>query len=293
MSAEHEKKPKTNGANMKEITLEVFGVAMLLEKKKKIVFVDGRKPRISFTDGKSIIPPHMPFIAFRPGSYESSQESKMSFSYDVNGDGKTTRFEGFLLDGHVVSFERVVKGEAALNDGSIAPMTALGSFELCPGVLNGTNSQIVATLDVSNATDIAGTDHGDQVHAISFGSTVRNWAEKITVTFKAKGAKPTLLLKKNGKTDLTVTLKGDGPWTIMTGNVPPEEVMNVSLPGEIHDNVPLTHVELLFDFYHMPAAAMVGVPKPPACTNHAHAHVAGARIAGSGVHCGPPVRSGG
>lgn len=303
----------------KSLTVEVHGVSMLLNGSDKIVLPEGRKARIG-TDGRSVIPPHIAFIAFRPGDYDrGTLKPAITFSYDLEGVNEVMEFDAFLLDQHTISFEGVVKNFPSVDDSTIPRMTDLvGSLELCPSVIEGSSRHVVGTLDLVGARSVAGKDHGTHTHAIAFGNDVRNWAEKISVTYEASNEPPQVRLRRNkshplaGEDDVFIPLMGKGPWTVMVANIPPEEVMDLN-ETEIGQNVPLTHLELLFDLYHGPTPVIGNgreVLQVPRCRNHevpqmaghaGHVHAGGvgrptavgARIAGSGAHCGPPVSSGG
>lgn len=277
-----------------DLTVDVLGVAMFLPKQKRVILVDGRKPRLSVNDPSTIIPAHLPIIAFEPRKYRASTVSKgkvrrvpsrMSFDYDLSGQDDEQRFDAFLLDGHTVTFENVqARGSVKPEDESIASMKSLaGKLTLCSDVIAGKAKEVVATINLSNAATIIGEAHGNHSeHTLRFGHEEKNCAEKVTSRFvRKKNEQPVVCLTNENGDNVMITLTGGGPWTVMIANVPAEELINMNSTPEGRD-VPLTHVELLYDFYHLGR----NDPRPiPRCTDHRHAHAHS-----TDGHCGPPVK---
>jgi hypothetical protein len=285
------------------VTLDIFGVTLLLTKARKVVLADGRKPRNSVSDPGAIIPGHFPFLAVESGRYAiySAEKQKikpvMSFSYDLDGVGKKTPLDAFVLDGHVVSLSEIEQNNGDINPRNIPQMnTLVDGLELCPAVVAGTSRQVVSYIDLSNARLVQGMDHGaHSEHRLRFGTTVSNAPEKLIAKFERTHDKPRIELKRremkrDGQDAFTIELdRADPPPRVMVGNVPAEEVMDLNILPDGKE-IPLTHIELLYDLYHgAPAALPV-----PRCTDHvkqagaaggAHPHTAGG-------HCGPPMQEG-
>lgn len=304
------------------LNVDVFGVTMLLPKEKKVVLVDGRRRRIA-SDGVSVIPSHVPFLGIEAAAFAKTDPAvkpKLAFSYDVDGNETRTSFECFLLDRHTVTFEGVVEYDCLVKDANIPRMNSLiGNMRLCPGVKDGTLDRVVGLIDLQHAETIAGADHGNHNHAIAFGADVRNWAEKITATFIAN--RPVVIRLTQNKPqakgaaaagaelqNMAIHLK-PGKWKVMVANIPPEEVLDLyEMEANGDGTVPLTHLELLYDLYHVGYGQRFSTPL---CAGHApvpmngngHFHGPGhthgvahdhavQRVAGSGAHCGPPVTGG-
>lgn len=321
------RKVQRNGEEVKRLTVEVFGVSMLLANPDKVVLPDGRRPRVA-SDGKSPIPTHIAFIALDPDSYDRSAISpSFSFQYDVNGGQKDQPFDAFLLDQSVVTFEGVKRSDPKIKNDNIPSIADLlgDSAELCPSVWDGSSKNVVGTIELAEADTIEGRDHGDHLQPVTFGSTKRNWAETVVATFlvgeapairvrpgRAHAATERGKSKTNGhgngngnghggtsekkikSLDVTIPLKGDHPPYVVIANVPPEELMKLNMVPE-GQGVSLSHLELLYDFFHFK-----GTAGPPKCDDHAfpHTHAPkpqaqgahGMRIAGDRAHCGPPVK---
>jgi hypothetical protein len=287
-----------------DVTLDIFGVTLLLTKAKKIVLADGRKPRKSVSDPGAIIPGHFPFLAIESGRYVAYRGDRreaikpvMSFAYDLDGAGVKTPLDAFVLDGHVVSFSEVEPHSGDINPRNIPQMnTLVERLELCPAVAAGTSRQVVATIDLTNARLAQGMDHGAHSdHRLRFGATVSNAPEKLIAKFERTHGKPRIELKRresdlrrDGQDTFTIELdRDDPPPRVMIGNVPAEEVMDLNFLPDGKE-IPLTHIELLYDLYHgAPAALPV-----PRCTDHVKGSAAGAHAHTAGGHCGPPMQEG-
>lgn len=316
-------KQVSSGADEKRLTVEVFGVSMLLENPDKVVLPDGRGARVA-SDGKSPIPTHIAFVALEPDSYDRSAISpSFTFRYDVNGDENEVLYDAFLLDRSVVTFEGVKKHDPIIKNENIPSIAELlgDTAEVCPGVWDGSSKNVIASIEIDEAATIEGKDHGDHLQPVTFGSTTRNWAETIVATFELDDAaairvRPSKAhaangrgrsksksnghgngngnghghaAKKNEPLDVTIPLKGDRPQYVFIANVPPEELMKLNVVPE-GQAASLSHLELLYNLFHFR-----GPGGPPKCDDHAfphtHGHAAhGMRISGDRAHCGPPVK---
>jgi hypothetical protein len=271
-----------------ELVVEIFGVTMILPEQKQVVIPNGVKGRLSM-DKLSAIAPHIAFIAFEPDKYELLPDMKpaFSFSYDLVGDGvKETDFDGFLLDHETVSFQDIAGRTTKFSIDNIPTTTALSKdIEICPGVVSGNSTKVIATIDLSRAKSIKGADHGNDKLPVTFGTETKNWAEKIVAEFDRNGGQPRVILEKK-ESRVECKLKDDAT-RIMIGNVPPQELMKLNaLEAHVHDQVPLAHLELLYDLFHMPC----GCDVPAAPTTNAPTHAGGpAQLPGTN-RCGPPVQ---
>ncbi|HEX2120185.1 MAG TPA: hypothetical protein VHL59_00955 [Thermoanaerobaculia bacterium] len=281
-------------------------MTLLLTAEKKVVLADGRKPRKSVNDERTIIPGHFPFLAVESNKYKLYDEKGkevvpvvpvMSFPYDLDGLGEKTALDAFVLDGHLVSVSNVEQGTGDINPRNIPRMGALANgLELCPGVRAQTSRQVVAYVDVSNAKLVEGRDHGTHSdHQLRFGATISNAAEKLRATFARTHDKPTIKLqrrkmdeKPDGQNAFTIELL-ENSVRVMVANVPAEEVMDLNVLPEGKE-IPLTHIELLYDLYHSAPPAL----PVPRCTEHVkHGGAAGgAHPHTAGGHCGPPMQEG-
>jgi hypothetical protein len=268
------------GASAKGLlSVDVCGVAMFLPDVYRILVIDGRKPRVSVTD-KSMIPAHIPMIGIQSGTYEPpATASKLTFEYDVDGNGAPVRFDAFMLDGHTVSFGGVKSsGTPVIGGKRFASMKELSAdAELCSGVRAGCSRQVVGTIDFSNARTIRGKPHGKDSSPLKFGHKELDVADMAAATFEATDAPPTIHFKKGDET-LTIELTGNGPWRVMVGNFPVEEIVGTQTAPPQHD-APLTHLELYYDLYHVGRHDSLPIPTG---ANHLHARTANGR-------CGPTL----
>lgn len=279
MSCVHDPAAK-GGHTHPKLVLEIVGVTMLLPESKRVVLVNGT-PRVSVTNPGSIIPRHYPFIALRPGTYSTDLESRLSFCYDIEGHGDDEeKFDAFALDRVEVSVENVEANEAALLTENIPEMGQfISKSALRPTVIRGSDDAVAARVDLPNAMSIVGHQHhmNGSDKKIRFGKKVMaDCADKITATFDAGHMKPRIRLECCDRTHF-IDMTGDGPWVVMIGNVPFEELTNVNSFGKGR-GIKLTHFELLYDLYEK-----AGTKQVPTFDNVEH----GMTTEG---FCGPPVK---
>jgi len=271
-----------------ELLVEIFGVTMILPEQKQVVIPNGVKGRLSM-DRLSAIAPHIAFIAFEPGKYEPPPGMKpaFSFSYDLVGDGvKDTDFDGFLPDHETVSFQDIAGRTTKFSIDNIPTTAALSKdIEVCPGVVSGNSTKVIATIDLSRAKSIKGEDHGDDKLPATFGTETKNWAEKIVAEFDRNGGQPRVIVAKK-ESEVEFKLNQNAT-RIMIANVPPQEVMKLNVLEEHVHDVPLAHLELLYDLFHMPCGC--DVPTSPTSKVPAHAGGGPAQLPGTN-RCGPPVK---
>jgi hypothetical protein len=285
----------------KELLVEIFGVTMILPKQERVVIPNGVKARLSM-NRLSAIPPHVAFIAFELGTYQPPPNTRpaLTFFYDLVGDGeKETRLDAFLLNNDKVTFEGFVPRDTKLPSDrlvieNIPTMAALSNeIEICPGVVSGSSTKVIASIDLSQAKSIKGEDHGDDKLPVTFGTLTQNWAEKIVAEFERNGVQPRVALTKEGQEPVEFNLK-ENATRVMIANVPAQEVMKLNDLENAHDHnqIPLAHIELLYDFFHMPCGC--DIPAQPMSTLPAHIHNAlaagaAAQLPGSN-RCGPPLQ---
>lgn len=272
----------------KELIVDIFGVTMLLREKNWVVMPKGLKPRLSI-DKKTVIPPHIAFIAFEPGKYEPPPKTKADFSYvyDLVGDGKKeTRFDAFLLADDKVCFEEVARRTPNLEVSKIPSTETLSrNLELCPAVLNGNSKQVIATIDLAKAKSIKGEDHGSDKLPVTVGILTDNWSEKIVAEFDRNGAQPKVVLEREveGERVTAYFQLKENATRIMFANVPAQELMKLNELDTGHDHNTLPHLELLYDLFHV-----CGCELPAAATSkrHDHSHPQ----PGGAARCGPPFQ---
>lgn len=236
------------------VRVEILGIALFVPETKNVVFVDGTKATPSFTKPDWIIPAHYTFIAFEPGKYQVPRKFKagLSFDYDLAGDGVDETYDAFVLAGHRITIENVDTSRGQwLELASLARVSQLApDIELKPGVAQGRgkNHEVVACLELKDATVIRGAEHG--LHSqkpIKFGGEPCECSEKLVAEFRYGRNAPFVRLK-NSVEDVVINLIGDGPWTIMIANVPVEELMDRSTMP-MGTDVPLLHNELIYKLF--------------------------------------------
>lgn len=272
-----------------DLTVEILGVAMFIPKTRNAILVDGARPRPAITTKDFIIPPHYSLIAFPPGTYQAPREFKagLCFDYDLGGDGKDEPYEAFVLRGHRVTFENFSAGKPPrLMIDSLAKMTTLaGKIKLKPGVEDGTAKEVAACVELGNATVIRGESHGiHNDHPIDFNGNEINCSEKIVAEFRYEANTPRVRLQ-NAVEKVEINLVGSGPWTIMIANVPAEELLDSNMIAR-GPKVPLTHCELIYDFYQIPTQNRQKQIRVPTCSNHNEVSQT------ADGHCGPPYQPG-
>lgn len=266
------------------VRVEILGIALFVPETKNVIFPDGTKPTASVNDPKTIIPAHYTFIALEPGKYQlpRSYKTGLSFDYDLAGDGCDETYDAFVLAGHRITIENVDSDHGQrLEFDTLARVSDLApKLELKEGVKEGVKQgnahDIVACLELKNASLIRGEEHGaHSSHPIKFGGKACQCSEKLVAEFRYRTGAPVVRLK-NTVEEVEITLIGNGPWTIMIANVPVEELMDRNTMP-IGNNVPLLHNELIYKLYKTNGA----LPVPTA-------DLLVARSA-DGV-CGPPYR---
>lgn len=270
--------------------VDVCGIAMYLPDKAKVVVIDARKPRVSVTDG-SLIAPHMPLVGVKSGTYEKpvftpkpsndataaaaapatpvSLDSlgHVSFDYDIDGIDQPVRFDAFMLDGHTVRINGVQNNQPIVGGKAFGSMKLLApDLELCTAVAAGTSRQVIGTIDFSNAYAIEGKAHGKHPGPLKFGHNIVDCADMAIATFEVGDSDEPSIELKNDKGTTTIKLKGDGPWRVMVGNFPVDELVGNAVTEVKHD-VPLTHLELYYDLYHVGRFDPLPVPVGD---NHVH-----------------------
>jgi hypothetical protein len=269
-----------------ELLVEIFGVTMLLPKEKKVVMPNGVKARLSM-DKLMAIAPHIAFIAFEQSKYEPSPKMHpaLSFFYDIDGDGKKEiLFDAFLFDKDTVRFEDVARRQTEFSIDDIPTVADLSQdIEICPAVISGNSTKVIATINLSNAKSIKGEDQGDDKLPVAFGTVTRNWAEKIVAEFERNGGEPRVVLT-NETQSVEFKLKKNAT-RVMIGNVPAQEVMKLNDLDDYMRDHPLSHIELLYDLFHLPCGCEIPATptgKMPALT---HPMPLGAN------RCGPPIQA--
>ena len=267
------------------VRVEILGIALFVPETKNVVFVDGTKATPSFTKPGWIIPAHYTFIAFEPGKYQVPRKFKagLSFDYDLAGDGVDETYDAFVLAGHRITIENVdtSRGQKLELDSLARVSQLVPGLELKEGVADGTRREhdVVACLELQNATVIRGEEHG--LHSqkpIKFGGVPCECSEKLVAEFRY-GTNAPIVRLKNKVEDVVINLIGDGPWTIMVANVPVEELMDRNtMPMGL--DVPLLHNELIYKLYKTADGQQLPVPT---------ADLPMSRTA-DGV-CGPPYRT--
>lgn len=282
--------------------VDVCGIAMFLPEVSKVAVVDARKPRKAVTDG-SLITPHMPLVGIKAGTYEppvtvskipvdpnaktpppKETVGHVSFDYDIDALGKPIRFDAFVLDGHRVSFGgvRAPDGKPRSGGKAFGSMRLLApDLELCSAVrTGGWSREVVGMIDFSNAFSVDGRAHGLHPGPLTFGHNIVDCADMAIATFEV-GEKDTPCVRfEKGDQVTTIELKGNGPWRVMVGNFPVDELVGNNETVLRHD-VPLTHLELYYELYHMHPFDPIVVPRGD---NHVHV---GTRTATG--RCGPTL----
>src|SRR6185436_15578987 len=113
-----------------ELSVEVFGITVLIRGQNRIGYPDGRRPRLSSTDPSNVtvIPAHHAFMAFQPGTYAVDARPHFSYSFDIGGSGDPKPFDAWLLDGHRIRFD-APDGTVAIDNSRVIRL-----YELFPGL---------------------------------------------------------------------------------------------------------------------------------------------------------------
>lgn len=274
--------PSGDAANGRgPLLVDVCGIAMFIPDVNQLYVVDGRQPRIAVTDG-SLISPHVPLLGIETDSYEpTTAGAKLMFNYDIDGIDQPLQFDGFVLDRHTIRFRGVMKNSPTLGGPKMASMSLLSqTIELCPSVRAGNSQQVVGTVDFSNALWVNGKTHGKHEGPLTFGHKEIDCADMAIATFEVGSDQPAIEMVKNGVVEASLKLRGDGPWRVMVGNFPMDELIGTAPPVLLHE-VPLTHLELYYDLYHVSSNDKITVPVGD---NHVHSI---ARTANG--RCGPTM----
>lgn len=281
--------------------VDVCGIAMYLPEVFKVAVVDARKPRKSVTDG-SLITPHMPLVGIKAGTYDppvtvsrkpADPDAKdgqpketvghVSFDYDIDALGKPIRFDAFVLDGHSVSFGgvRAPNGKPSSGGKAFGSMKLLApDIELCSAVRTGESREVVGMIDFSNAFSVQGRAHGLHPGPLTFGHNIVDCADMAIATFEVgEEDTPCVRFEKDDQVT-TIALKGKGPWRVMVGNFPVDELVG-NHETVLKEDVPLTHLELYYALYHVQPFDSIVVPRGD---NHVHV---GTRTATG--RCGPTL----
>lgn len=278
-----------NPANTLEVG--ILGVAILLPDKKLVIFPDGRKPRLSVDKPGKIIDPHFAVIAFECGKFKARLRNgqevppTFTFNYDLSGHHKPVCYGGFFFERHKVVFKNVDSTDPEIDTKDIASMSDLvPNLQMCSDVTSGKSPYVIGLVDLTGACSIKGKSHGlHGKHAINLGNKPpRNCAELIVAKFHVKPTPPIVMMlhPKNRCHDLIIELTGKGPWRVMCANVPVDELLSAN-ESTTEKGLHLTHIELLYDLYHLGAGQSRVVPYCP------EDHPLFAQVING--HCGPPV----
>lgn len=270
------------------LRIEVVGVTLLVPDSNRIVYPDGRAPRIAATDG-SIIPSHQAFVAFAQGAYEADAAPPFSFRADVDGAGEMTQWDAWLLDGHAI----VVENAGAVPDGGVdidddgvfQPRWLVPGLQLAAGIDQPFPLGASAWLDVSQATHVRGTaDPRVGRLPIMINEEQLDVTSRFTAVYEHADRGAQVRIAK-GDDSLVVRFTDAVSQVVLTGNVPLEELVGGS--GITHPSAgsPLTHSELLYALYEMPADVQIQVPYMAGGGHDHHAMSAGA-------FCGPDGSAG-
>jgi hypothetical protein len=112
---------------------------------------------------------------------------------------------------------------------------------------------------------IEGKAHKNHPGPLKFRNSEIDCADMAAAIFEAEDGPPTIELQKGDETK-TIKLDGEGPWRVMVGNFPVDEIVGM-VPVEIKHEVPLTHLELYYDLYHVGRSGLA----VPIGSNHVHA----------------------
>ncbi|MEO8378826.1 MAG: hypothetical protein ABI779_04100 [Acidobacteriota bacterium] len=269
-----------------ELKIEVYGITHYVSQIKRIVFPDGRKPRLSVNDG-SIIESHQPFIAFEQGTYAppAAVSPTFSFRFDIDAAGDPRSFDAWFLDGHTISVMGPVPGlgqpdftekTRVCDMGTLAP-----GLLLSPDVTKLTSKAASGWLDVSTAREVGGEADGPGggilIQSAEGEVTIAN---RFTVHYEVGAPATTVRVGKGpGPGDVTdFALSGKGPWTVMAGNAPLGQLLGADTSHDLA-GAPLTHLELVYDLYDFDSKG--GRPVPRLARGHVHTMTV------AGGLCGP------
>jgi hypothetical protein len=315
--AVHEKRREE--VKVSDLTVQLEGLIYIDEHEKRALLVNAQRPRSSRANPMVMIPPHVPFLALAVEDH-TVDDSLAAFKIKrVAGTPKTRDFQVYPLQQFAVSFHPTGKAPFSLLGGqspggaSLAPgeaaltpenntafhwvmrMTSLTSKPLRKEARSTQPGPVVSAFVKLDHAEIGASRvrpgrpyrfiHTEPAPSASQQPPEVPIAEVITAKLKLTGGKPLIRLTPfSGGDSIDLHLRPEGPWTVIVGNEPLEDVVGgpivgATMPDSCSD--PLYHFEVMYDLFDMSEDDARPVPVCACDDDDRHAR-------GGGGFCGPP-----